>query len=322
MSQFLSLASDRELRLHEDIQSRACAGCGSIFVPGMNSTVKIVAAETKRQKERRNAVERRKSKAEKKKAITPNEQEKGHSQGLGIATNKASVDTTLTDNINTATSAMSSSQPRKAAISSKKTIQIIQYTEQVQKLNQAQRGLGTNRVDKAEARSDQLLNHVVYHCKRCERETEIPGTKKGYLDGRIKPSKTISRKRKQKRQTPSQSAVTPTPSQSSSLLPSKDTNPPSPTTVAGQKRPRPGIVASMPASPVGGLSRASSAASSAATSPTSSPRISTLNEKSSSRKKKKTNLASLLASQKAEKGSPPDQGGGGDSVLANFLMGL
>ncbi|KAG0092628.1 hypothetical protein BGZ93_001584 [Podila epicladia] len=166
MSQFLSLSSDRELRLHEDIQSRACAGCGSIFVPGLNSNVKIVTAVTKQQKERRKAVERRKSKAEKMKAITPNEQEKGHNQGFGIAMNKTSIDTSLTNNINKATSAMFSSQPRKATISTKKKIQIIPYTEQMQKQNQAQRGLGINRVDKAEVRSNQSLNHVVYHCKR------------------------------------------------------------------------------------------------------------------------------------------------------------
>lgn len=322
MSQFLSLASDRELRLHEDIQSRACAGCGSIFVPGMNSTVKIVAAETKQEKEKRKAMERKKSKAEKKKAATPAEQEKVHDQGLGIAKSKAAGDTSQTDNISKATSIMTLSQTRKATINSKKMIQIIPYTEQMQKQNQAQRGPSTKRVDKTEVRSNQLLNHVVYHCKRCERNTEIPGTKKVYLSSRIKPPKTISRKRTQKRQAPSQSTPSPTPSQRSSLLPSKDTNAPSPITFAGQKRPRPGFSASMPASPVGGLSRASSVVSSAATSPASSPRIPTLNEKSNSKKKKKINLASLLASQKAEKDSPPDQGGAGDSVLANFLMGL
>ena len=190
----------------------------------------------------------------------------------------------------------------------------------MQKQNQ-QRGPGVKRVDKAEIRSNQLLNHVVYHCKRCERETEIPGTKKGYLDSRIKPTKTISRKRKQKRQAPQSSR--PTSSQNPSPFPPKDANTSSPT-IAGQKRPRPGLSVSMPASPVGGLSRVASSASSAATSPASSPRIPTLNEKGNSKKKKKTNLASLLASQKAQRDSS-DQGGGGgggDSVLANFLMGL
>ncbi|KAI9239051.1 MAG: hypothetical protein BYD32DRAFT_412254 [Podila humilis] len=322
MSQFLSLASDRELRLHEDIQSRACSGCGSIFVPGMNSTVKIVPAETKQEREKRKASDRRNAKTEKKKATTSNEQEtQVHEQGLGIALRKPAGET-LSSNSKTSTSvAVSPSKARKATNNNKKKIRIIPYTEQMQKQNQ-QRGPGAKRVDKAEIRSNQLQNHVVYHCKRCERETEIPGTKKGYLESRIKPPKTISRKRTQKRQAPPSS--THTLSQSPSPCPPKDANTSSPT-IAGQKRPRSGLSASMPVSPVGGLSRAVSSASSAATSPASSPRMPTLNEKSNSKKKKKTNLASLLASQKAQKDSS-DQGGGGggggDSVLANFLMGL
>ena len=63
MSQFLSLANDRDLRLHEDIQTKSCAACGSIFVPGINSKVKVVPVkETRTEKDRRKKLARKRAK--------------------------------------------------------------------------------------------------------------------------------------------------------------------------------------------------------------------------------------------------------------------
>ncbi|KAG0340549.1 hypothetical protein BG004_006359 [Podila humilis] len=375
MSQFLSLASERDLRLHEDIQSRACAGCGTIFVPGVNSSVKVVPVpETKQEKQKRKATARKKAKAEKRKTLAQGEEILESKLDLNSATSKAlgikavvdadapaTIETTYNININTNinstttnTTAIISSDSIKNPLTQKrpltakrKTIRIIPYTAEPGKIFPT---TGKNKVDR---KSKQLQNHIVYHCQRCGRETEIPGTKKAYVESRIKPPKVVTQRRKLKKATvavaaadvaivgitqASQQLSASSRTASPSLLHSTKLSPsPSTTTtrstVAGQKRTRPseGCSASAPLSPVGGLSRApSTTSSSAATSPVSSPRIPTLDDKrnsvnktSSNKKKKKTGLANMLANQKNQKDTPPDPSNGeSDSVLANFLKGL
>ncbi|KAF9428435.1 hypothetical protein BGZ94_002418 [Podila epigama] len=347
MSQLLSLTSDRDLSLHEDIQSRACAGCGSIFLPGVNCTVKIIPTpESSEKKERQRAAEKRKLKARSSQKSNCNMD--AH-LGKGTASTYSKADnseTTITSSIKTPPAGNSP-----ASDARKKIIRIVSHNEQAQKGNQVQRlaSFGdqgaAKSINKAEVRSNRLLNRVIYHCIKCERETEAPGTKKGYLEGRIKPTKSISQARKRKREASKGEPELPSSPRTPSISKPVSTHEPTP---KGSNRPSvqhrgfsvstaigvkgssmAGLSVSEPVSPVGGLSRASSVASSAATSPASSPKLSTLGDKSHSsgmnKKKKKNNLASLLASQKAQKDSAANSdkdSNGGDSVLANFLLGL
>ncbi|KAF9097179.1 hypothetical protein BGX27_000996 [Mortierella sp. AM989] len=333
MSQFLSLANSRDLRLHEDIQSKSCAACGSIFVPGVNSKVRIAPVnETKLEREKRKKADRKKAKMEKRKQ-----------------SDRSNVEMTANSTLDTPTRKQQNQPDISLQKPARKVIRITPYTELAQQQQQQRRTTGGNHADgnsikKNDKRASQLLNHVIYSCQRCNRDTELPGTKEGYLNSRIKTPKPVSQRRKLKKEK-EQAAVAsistsnltvPAPALSASIQgPLKSTTTKRPaSTVSSPALPdikRPKQSNSMPASPIGGLSKASSAASSAASSPVSSPRLpGPDNGKlgggggSSNRKKKKGGLASLLANQQKPKDPPNDGAGGssGDSVLANFLMGL
>ncbi|KAF9174611.1 hypothetical protein BGX20_010604 [Mortierella sp. AD010] len=360
MSQFLSLANSRDLRLHEDIQAKSCAACGSIFIPGVNSKVRVVPVnETKVEREKRKKANRKKAKIEKLKCS------KGGSTSDTTKKDVRSIDGSDTEMTVTAQSATATSSTFATALaveqqqcasalpqkSSRKVIRITPYTElaqQQQSQQQQRRLIGGNRTDgdsakKTEKRANQLLNHVIYSCQRCNWDTELPGTKEGYLNTRIKIPKSISQRRKLKAEQ-KQSGAAPEPasnvttpisvgsnSDKTTLHPKANSKRPvsviSPPGLPDNKRPKHST--SMPASPVGGLSRVSSAASSAASSPVSSPRVPApdngkLGGGGANRKKKKGGLAGLLASQQKPKdpSNEGSSGSGGDSVLANFLMGL
>ncbi|KAI8606571.1 hypothetical protein EDD21DRAFT_360610, partial [Dissophora ornata] len=361
MSQFLSLANNRDLRLHEDIQTKSCAACGSIFVPGVNSKVRLIPVkETKLEREKRKKAARKKAKM-------------AHSKDQDSQASQPDA-TSNSDNKSATLSSLateSKQQTDRQSKPPKKILHITPYSELAQQ-QQQRRQFGGNadgkprkKIDK---RANQILNHIIYSCQRCDRETELPGTKEGYLAARVKVNKPVSQRRKIKKehrteiddQAPtsspsfaaastatSTSTSTSAASASGSTIPtskstsskadaatfSATTNPKRPTSplsspaISNSKRPK--YAASMPASPVGGLSMASSVASSAATSPASSQRLpgqDSGKSANSNKKKKKTGLASLLASQKAKDTSSDPNGGAavsdGDSVLANFLMGL
>lgn len=232
----------------------------------------------------------------------------------------------------------------------KKVIKITPYTEldrqQQQRQQQRRNAFGTkDQPPKVSKRANQILNHIIYSCQRCHRDTELPGTKEGYLTSRVKVTKPVSHRRKLSKEQVQQkaakevvaTATTISASLGNSTPPKHGTaarqgvkrKAPSPLTAASSDFELPKHAASMPSSPVGRLSMASSIASSAATSPGASPRLPGLDEKkgggAGSKKKKKGGLASLLASQKSNgPSSDPGNaaGGSGDSVLANFLMGL
>ncbi|KAG0054210.1 hypothetical protein BGZ83_011731 [Gryganskiella cystojenkinii] len=423
MSQFLTLALDRDLRLHEDIQTRSCAGCGSIFVPGVNAQVRVVpVTETKIEREKRKRLERKRAKMERNSAqkdkdgdasmaeptttttttaTTPNEQKQAQdtipppsTSESGLATKGTSVEKNKAIK----------EKKRAHQPDPKNIIRITPYTEMVRQENQQQQQIKrrmqgqpqpTGSAKKSEKRTNQVLNHVYYSCKRCHRETELDGTKEGYLNSRIKVSETDATQRAQERKIrklnrlslkDKDTTVSPTVSvtmasaiaspaglntlRSPSMASLNNSVASSPQArnvsrmVTPQQSPHIGSTsspmgkrpaspipqqsaqvsnlkktkysASMPVSPVGGLSLASSVASSAATSPSSSPRIPSLGGAGdkmggsigggNNKKKKKQNLASLLASQKAKE-SDNNNGGagassGGDSALASFLMGL
>ncbi|KAF8966717.1 hypothetical protein BGZ46_000319 [Entomortierella lignicola] len=365
MSQFLSLANSRDLRLHEDIQTKSCAACGSIFVPGLNSKIRIVPVnETKLEKEKRKKAERKKSKMEKQKqqkSKAIDADQKLATTSGGIEEEPSTLDTPIATPITPTLNQKHSNDYKTSSQKSKtrKIIRITPYTElaQQQQSQQQQRRLfGGNQLDttstkKANKRANQLLNYIIYSCQRCNRDTELPGTKEGYLNSRIKSKKPISQRRKLKKEkelaaetepklTTEASPVIATPTSSKAALQQPATNSkrpaPVPTAPDLYSLKRPKHAASLPASPAGRLSKASSVASSAASSPTVSPRIlepdngrfgavASGNSNSSNRKKKKGGLAGLLANQQKPKDSSNDGASGsngGDSVLANFLMGL
>ncbi|KAG0319046.1 hypothetical protein BGZ99_005338 [Dissophora globulifera] len=209
MSHFLEHAHSRDLRLHEDIQTKSCAACGSIFVPGINTKVRVVPVkETKLERERRKKATRRKE-AKKLRQSDGNKDDLQAAQGQeapsgtiassdnsasGLAKTKPLLTNTTTS---MTTEALSTRQPR-----NKKIIHITPYTEliqlqqQHQQHQQAQRRLGgppdmsaIAARKKAAKRANQLLNHVVYSCQRCHRETELPGTKQAHLTSRVKEAK-------------------------------------------------------------------------------------------------------------------------------------
>ncbi|KAG0371014.1 hypothetical protein BC939DRAFT_437460 [Gamsiella multidivaricata] len=369
MSQFLNLANTRELRLHEDIQARSCAACGSIFVPGVNAKVRVVPVkETKLEREKRKK-KAKKVKNDKSKDGTAWEDET-RPIGLGIANPIQDTVPALSPNSigptiarpNTSPSSSTSlstpkRQPQPSQQPAKKIIRITPYAELAQQQQQHQqhrRQLGGNAdgksLKKIDKRAKQILNHIIYSCRRCNRDTELSGTKEGYLTSRVKAIKPVSQKRKLRMEqqtatnivaasSPVLTGTVPSPSFKSG---SEKKNLVSTLTNESTKRPalpqltssalnvkRPKYVSSTPASPVGGLSMASSTKTSTTTFPSSSPRPSRPDISlpgSGNKKKKKGGLASLLASQKAkDSSSGPDSGAsgsGGDSVLANFLMGL
>ncbi|KAF9348228.1 hypothetical protein BGX26_000336 [Mortierella sp. AD094] len=360
MSQFLSLANSRDLRLHEDIQTKSCAACGSIFVPGVNSKVRVVpVSETRVEREKRKKADRKKAKMEKlqrSKGVLMSDTNKKVARSVDRSDTEmtaATQSTTATSSTLAITPAVEQQQCPNTSLqkSARKIIRIIPYTElaqQQQSQQQQRRLIGGNHTDgnpvkKTEKRANQLLNHVIYSCQRCSRDTELPGTKEGYLNSRIKTPKPISQRRKIKMEQeqaravpePTSNVTTPIPvvsnSGQSTLHPAANSKRPtsaiSSPGLSDNKRPKHST--SMPASPVGGLSKASSAASSAASSPVSSPRVPApdsgkLGGGGGNRKKKKGGLAGLLASQQKPKDTSNDgsSGSGGDSVLANFLMGL
>jgi len=405
MSQFLSLASERDLRLHEDIQTKSCAGCGSIFVPGVNAQVRIEPVkETKTERERRKRNARKKAKMQRNKAqkdggvqmevdkhgeenkddkVDEKKKKKDNkikdtSSTVAPTTIPGDPDAKLEAAPNTENLATLSPERKQKAVqviqqkSAQKTIRITPYTDMArddlqrqQQLKRRMTGQTVQSVKKSEKRANQVLNHVYYSCKRCYRETELDGTKEGYLHSKIKVSDAVQRaqqrkSRKQFRLSQKEEAAPavnadaatrhPSSIHSATSSPSvrnngKMTHPSSPAVQqggafspakrSGSPLPQPAQLsnvkktkysASMPVSPVGGLSLASSPVSSAATSPASSPRIPSLSISGGNfKKKKKQNLATLLQNQKAKE-QPDNNGsgasGGGDSALASFLMGL
>ncbi|KAF9927588.1 hypothetical protein FBU30_003053 [Linnemannia zychae] len=354
MSQFLSLANDHDLQLHEDIQTRSCAACGTIFVPGINSKVRVVPVqETHAEREKRKRVERKKTKREKKKK---QQQEQLTADPISTMEITKTSSTLVKPTVSTAKTQHISH--------AKKIIRIIPHTEIAQQQQHQQNQIrmninqGSYNPQKINKNANQILNHVIYSCQRCDRITELPGTKEGFLNTRIKVTKPVSHRRRSKVQNkaqqeeaasiPAPAAISTSTMNSPLLIASKNSNAQntpininskrpayssSPSTITGQQdSKRAKYSSSLPASPTNGLSRPTSATNSAVTSPASSPRPQGLDDKKtagtgggSNKKKKKGGLANLLASQKS-KNSDTDAsgsgGGGGDSVLANFLLGL
>ncbi|KAF9363881.1 hypothetical protein BGX34_003117 [Mortierella sp. NVP85] len=344
MAQFLDLANNRDLRLHEDIQTKACAACGSIFVPGVNTKVRVVPVSvTKLQKERRKKAARKKAKKE---PSLTKDKENDKNKDLEAAMQEAT--TSMGEHEKSAGSkveskAHPSSTPKQGALtrpSTKKVIRITSYSESTP--SQQKRPFGNKNADgtlgkKVDKRSNQLLNHIIYSCLRCHRDTELPGSKEGYLTTRVKTRKPVSQRRKMKQaQQANESttaATTPlsAPKPATTLVPQSTfrqattpqpanvstKRPASPLTMPNIKRPNHG--SPMPSS-------STTPSSSAASSPASSQRLDDNRLSANSKKKKKGGLAQLLANQKAKDSSsnPSDgaTGSGGDSVLANFLMGL
>ncbi|KAF9101315.1 hypothetical protein BGX29_005800 [Mortierella sp. GBA35] len=202
MSQFLSLANDNDLRLHEDIQTRSCAACGTIFVPGVNSKVRVVPVpETQAEREKRKRNARKKVKQEKRKL----QQEAGSGPGSDTIMAVAETTTAGTNQTTTTTTTTTKSPPHR----SRKVIHITPHTElaqqQQQHKNQQRFNIRNGIASAASANSpkrdkhaNQILNHIVYSCQRCDRITELPGTKQGFLATRVKVTKPVSQRRKLK----------------------------------------------------------------------------------------------------------------------------
>ncbi|KAF9953038.1 hypothetical protein BGZ70_000392 [Mortierella alpina] len=334
-------------RLHEDIQAKSCAACGSIFVPGINSKVKVVPVkETRIEKDRRKKLTRKQAKME----LNKNKRGSNMVPDKDSAANGSATSIPTESSESIATEAVA----RKQTLSQreKKVIRITPYTEldrQQQQFQQQRRNTFGNKDQplKVNKRANQILNHVIYSCQRCHRDTELPGTKEGYLTSRVKVTKPISRRRRLAKEQEHQQQAAKQVEAVAATIPAALGNSMSHKQGAaahqGVKRKAPSQLAgassdfgppkhsvSMPSSPAGRLSTATSIASSAATSPTSSPRLQSFEERkgggAGNKKKKKGGLASLLASQKSNGPSSSDPGSGaggsGDSVLANFLMGL
>jgi hypothetical protein len=250
MSQFLSLANDHDLRLHEDIQTRSCAACGTIFVPGVNSKVRVVpVAETRAEREKRKRVERKKAKQDKKKQLQDQKAlEAGGGSDLGGATTSSSESK---EKPTTTTTTTTTSQPEsgtgsdtskctiikspQAPLRSKKIIRITPHTELAQQQQQQQNqqrinirnGSAASNAQKPDKHANQILNHIIYSCQRCDRVTELPGTKAGFLSTRIKVTKPVSQRRKlkalQKQQQEQEPTATVGPTSSASTKPSTPT---------------------------------------------------------------------------------------------------
>ena len=346
MTQFLDLANNRDLRLHEDIQTKACAACGSIFVPGVNTKVRVVPVPmTKLQRERRKKAARKKAKKEQ--SLT---KDKDKDNSMDLETSMEEATTSMDEHEKSAGSkveskAHTSSMPKQEALtrpSTRKVIRITSYSESTP--SQQKRPFGNKNADgtlgkKIDKRSNQLLNHIIYSCLRCHRDTELPGSKEGYLTTRVKTRKPISQRRKMKQaqqvanESTAAAAATPlsAPKPTTTSAPQntfKQATTPQPANIS-TKRPvspltMPNIKRPNHGSPI--PSSSTTPSSSAASSPASSQRLDNNKPSANSKKKKKSGLAQLLANQKAKDSSSDPSGGaagsGGDSVLANFLMGL
>lgn len=214
MSQFLSLANDHDLRLHEDIQTRSCAACGTIFIPGVNSKVRVVpVAETRAEREKRKRVERKKAKQDKKNEPQGQKASEAGGSNLTAATSSKLKEKSAT----TTTQPAAESEPdilRSTTITkspqapprSKKTIRITPHAELAQQQQQQQNqqrinirnGSAASNTQKPDKHANQILNHIIYSCQRCDRITELPGTKAGFLNTRVKVTKPVSQRRKLK----------------------------------------------------------------------------------------------------------------------------
>ncbi|KAF9307824.1 hypothetical protein BGZ91_008168, partial [Linnemannia elongata] len=218
MSQFLSLANDHDLRLHEDIQTRSCAACGTIFIPGVNSKVRVVpVAETRAEREKRKRVERKKAKQDKKQQQKAQEAGEGFGQPT-LSSEGNSTTTTSTSKITTSqpegselntakVTTTTTKSPQQAPPRPKKIIRITPHTELAQQQQQQQTQQRINihngsvaaaNTSKSDKHTNQILNHIIYSCQRCDRITELPGTKEGFLNTRVKVIKPVSQRRKLK----------------------------------------------------------------------------------------------------------------------------
>ncbi|KAF9909483.1 hypothetical protein EC991_008465 [Linnemannia zychae] len=239
MSQFLSLANDHDVRLHEDIQTRSCAACGTIFVPGVNSKVRVVpVAETRAEREKRKRAARRKAKLDKMKLESGSRLGQDVDMGAAPITDAGSTGAAQPTVPTTTTTKLTpkSSQPLK------KIIRITPHTEiaQQQQHQQNQQRMNirhgsTANTQKVDKHASQILNHIIYSCRRCDRITELPGTKEGFLKTRVKVTKPVSHHRKLKaiqKQQQEEAAVTVATSTSTAAR-TTSTNPSTPAPLSG-----------------------------------------------------------------------------------------
>ncbi|KAF9125571.1 hypothetical protein BGW39_007299 [Mortierella sp. 14UC] len=203
MSHFLSLANDHDLRLHEDIQTRSCAACGTIFVPGVNSKVRVVpVTETRAEREKRKRVARKKAKQDKKLEAASGS---GQDVDMGAASITEAGSTDAAQPTAPAIAITTTIPKPKPSQPPKKIIRITPHTEIAQQQQQQQnqqrmniRHGSTANTQKVNKHANQILNHIIYSCQRCDRITELPGTKEGFLNTRVKVTKPLSQRRKLK----------------------------------------------------------------------------------------------------------------------------
>ncbi|KAG0244747.1 hypothetical protein BGW41_006305 [Actinomortierella wolfii] len=338
MSQFLSLASDRDLRLHEDIQTKACAGCGSIFTPGLNTRVRVVPSHNKiLEKQRRKAKKKVQSPTDGKEI--PSKSNDGNmKREEGAADSQMDLDIDTNDEHSgiskkTVVAGEQSGTRQKDSVKfDTKFIRLVPWTEihrqqaQRQQLQQQRlRGMAQQQLSDKErrikARAKRMqkkqkmqTNHLHYTCLRCKRVTEIPGATRGQIENIVKQT---THKKANHMQAINAPAPTQTPSDSTLTKP---TPPTKTATISSQPQQM------VPSPPTGSGSYPGSAKSSPTSSPARTPPPSTIQSggEKSNRKKKKNNLASLLASQKSRNNPPSSTppSGSGDSALASFLAGL
>ncbi|KAG0281391.1 hypothetical protein BGZ95_004421 [Linnemannia exigua] len=192
--------------------SQSCAACGTIFVPGVNSKVRVVpVAETRAEREKRKKVERKRAKQDKKKNMSALGTEAGQNVDMSKATiTEAGLTDAGTPTATTATNkttTTTTNQTPKSSQPLKKIIRITPHTEIAQQQQQQQNQQRMNirhgssaaaaaTSQKIDKHANQILNHVIYSCQRCDRITELPGTKEGLLNTRVKVTKPVSQRRK------------------------------------------------------------------------------------------------------------------------------
>ncbi|KAF9975033.1 hypothetical protein BGZ73_001440 [Actinomortierella ambigua] len=354
MAQFLAHSSDRDLRLHEDIQAKACAGCGSIFAPGLNTRVRIVPSHEKLMEKQR----RKKKQQPQQKTVHGSLKGDGGDSKVLEEDSAMDVDivTNGKDDDDSQVKAMETEDQqagRTKALSKTKSkvIRLVPWTElhreeaqrQHQKQQQKQRLRGMapppmaekERRAKARAKREmkkqkKQMNHIHYTCLRCHRVTEMPGATREQIGSLLKQTKP--KKTKPTQQPQAKNNTQPLPayppqqqSQAPSSQPSQLSNPSK--AVLSTTSSKPTIPLSRTGStPLHGSAKSAAAAppSKVGTPPPSTPPSGGGGEKSN-RKKKKNNLSSLLANQRSRDNpspSAPPSSGSGDSVLANFLAGL
>ncbi|KAG0267531.1 hypothetical protein DFQ27_008672 [Actinomortierella ambigua] len=342
MAQFLAQASDRDLRLHEDIQAKACAGCGSIFAPGLNTRVRIVPSQEKLVEKQRRGKKRQQQQGQQQQQQRSKTANSDLPRDGGVSTdqedeNNMDVDTvakgTGEDVPSDKTSGVTGQQEGQSESLSKtksKVIRLVPWTElhreeaRRQHLKQQQkqrlRGMAPpplaekERHAKARAKREmkkqkKQLNHLHYTCLRCHRVTEMPGATREQLGGLLKQTKP--KKKRDNPQLQAKTNVPPLPThqpqqqvQSPSSLPLSASIPPKPS--AASNLPKPATPPSRAGSTfsTGTVKSATSASSSpAGTPPPSTPPSGGGGEKSN-RKKKKNNLSSLLANQRSRDNPP------------------